>query len=315
MWFDNDNLRICFRMYNHPGEDIPRVVVDWEKFKQNFSTEEDIYQYFFQMKWPDGLVCPRCDGRDITTIRSRRMPLYQCRSCNHQTTLTVNTIMEGTRTPLHKWLTAFFFAARTDVWLNAINLSKLISVTYKTAWSMLNQIRKAITLHEKEKTLSGVLQSLFAISKPRCGVNFDEDRKKPFLIVSELDENGDPCDIRIKFLPEEHVKEGLSIRESGYHWFQKEYVTEGIPVKTRRSFLWIRPFMRIFNSVKSRIKNKYGNVSLSTLQYYYNEMCYYINLEIAGIPGYKGLARLSMSYPRHGSFGSYIGMGKWQGVA
>ncbi|WP_260982263.1 transposase, partial [Paenibacillus sp. 32O-W] len=54
-------------------------------FRNRFKTEEDCIQFIYQAKWPDGFSCPRCRHRQAYVIRSRRLPLYECRSCRHQT--------------------------------------------------------------------------------------------------------------------------------------------------------------------------------------------------------------------------------------
>jgi hypothetical protein len=37
--------------------------VSLEPFVSRFETEEACADYLFQVKWPDGFVCPRCDYR------------------------------------------------------------------------------------------------------------------------------------------------------------------------------------------------------------------------------------------------------------
>jgi transposase-like protein len=65
-----------------------------------FSTEEACINYLFQVKWPHDFLCPRCETRQAYTIYTRRLPLYECTSCRHQTSLTVGTVMEGSKTEL-----------------------------------------------------------------------------------------------------------------------------------------------------------------------------------------------------------------------
>ena len=41
-------------------EDYPRTVLELD---DRFSTDEACRDYLAQLRWPDGFVCPRCEGR------------------------------------------------------------------------------------------------------------------------------------------------------------------------------------------------------------------------------------------------------------
>ncbi len=59
-------------------EDFPRSEIE---FDARFSISEACYQYLFQLKWPDGLVCIKC-GHKRYWLSSRN--LYICTQCGHQ---------------------------------------------------------------------------------------------------------------------------------------------------------------------------------------------------------------------------------------
>jgi hypothetical protein len=61
-------------------------------------------------------------------------------------------------TSLHKWLTAIFLTSRTEQGTNAVALSKIIGVTYKTAWLILHKIHHAMSAADQGKLLSGIVQ-------------------------------------------------------------------------------------------------------------------------------------------------------------
>ncbi|MEW9698384.1 transposase [Paenibacillus sp. SI8] len=84
------------------------------QFRNQFSTEESCISYISQTKWPNGFVCPRCNQRHAYVTVTRRLPLYECSRCRHQTSLLAGTVMEGIRTDLRKWLLALFFVSRTN---------------------------------------------------------------------------------------------------------------------------------------------------------------------------------------------------------
>lgn len=124
-----------------------------------YNNEMDCVPLLHRMKWPSGFTCPQCGNTSCYTVITRRLPIYECRSCRHQTSLTAGSVMEKSRTPLHKWLIAMHIMAASDEGINAIRLSELIKVTYKTAWSMMNKIRLAISDSDRAILLTGRIEA------------------------------------------------------------------------------------------------------------------------------------------------------------
>ena len=79
------------------------------QFRRRFRSEGDCLRYLIKRKWPDGFRCPRCGHDQAWLISSRRK--YQCKKCNHQTSLTAHTIFHKTRKPLRDWFWAIFLVA------------------------------------------------------------------------------------------------------------------------------------------------------------------------------------------------------------
>ncbi|WGU97413.1 transposase [Paenibacillus dendritiformis] len=65
----------------------------------------------FALKWLHGFRCPNCRHVRAYVIRTRRLPLYECSDCRHQTPLTAGTILEGSRTSLRKWIGAIWLVS------------------------------------------------------------------------------------------------------------------------------------------------------------------------------------------------------------
>jgi transposase-like protein len=108
-----------------------------DQFQNHFSTDSACIAYIFHTKWPEGFNCPRCKHSHAYVTTIRRLLLYECCQCRHQTSLISGTIMEGSRTELRKWILALFLFSFTNKGTTATELSKFINVTYKTAWANL----------------------------------------------------------------------------------------------------------------------------------------------------------------------------------
>lgn len=128
------------------------------KFQKLYGTEEACEKKLFKLKFPEGYKCPKCGCEHYTVISGRRLPLYQCSKCHHQTTATSATIMANTKLPLVKWFLALYFAATNKNGVSEIALAKYIDVTLRTAWHLLNKIRLAMGERENCYKLSDCVE-------------------------------------------------------------------------------------------------------------------------------------------------------------
>lgn len=153
-------------------------------------TDEACFEYVFKLRWPQGFRCPHCGYGRAYEIRTRNMPLFQCVSCRKQTSLTSGTIMEKSRTPLHKWVRAFQLVTYPPG-VTAVELSRIIQVTYKTAWSMLRKIRQAISDASAKVPLRGTVEASVVFYGKR---NFHpfllHPKEFPALIGASVDAGG-----------------------------------------------------------------------------------------------------------------------------
>lgn len=102
------------------------------------------------IRWPEGPVCPHCGNLDQEKIakgqgKAHRPGLYYCAACNGQFTVTVGTVMERSKIPLSKWLLAMHLIGASKKGMSALQLQRMLGVTYKTAWFLCHRIREAMT--------------------------------------------------------------------------------------------------------------------------------------------------------------------------
>lgn len=112
-----------------------------------FSDENKARQHLEGIMWPDGPVCPHCgEYENIKRLKgkSHRPGLHQCNSCRGHFTVTVGTVLERSRIPLHKWVLAFHLVAASKKGVSAHQLHRMLGITYKSAWFMAHRIREAM---------------------------------------------------------------------------------------------------------------------------------------------------------------------------
>jgi transposase-like protein len=100
------------------------------------------------LRWPNGPVCPHCGsvvGIKRLEGKSHRAGLHQCNACREHFTVTVGTVMERSHISLAKWVLGFHLMAASKKGMSSKQLSRMLGLTYKTAWFMSHRIREAMT--------------------------------------------------------------------------------------------------------------------------------------------------------------------------
>jgi hypothetical protein len=78
--------------------DYPESPRNALEFARLLPDDEACIEYLAQWRWTDGFRCPKCDGARATRLKTR--PLWECRSCGRQTSVTAGTALHRTKLPL-----------------------------------------------------------------------------------------------------------------------------------------------------------------------------------------------------------------------
>lgn len=136
--------------------DTPKSLIEAVEY---FSDPKVCFEAMLSVKWPDGkVVCPKCGGDKVGTVRSRQ--LLQCKSpaCRKQFSVKVGTIFEDSPLPLQKWFVAVWAIANCKNGISSLELSRALKVRQPTAWFMLHRIRLAMRTKSFRK-FSGEVES------------------------------------------------------------------------------------------------------------------------------------------------------------
>jgi transposase-like protein len=114
-----------------------------------FHNDDAARAHLEALLWPQGPVCPHCGVVDEATKMkgtAHRAGLYNCRACDEQFTVTIGTIFEDSKIPLHKWVLATHLMAASKKGVSAAQLQRQLGLgSYRTAWFMAHRIREAMT--------------------------------------------------------------------------------------------------------------------------------------------------------------------------
>lgn len=96
-----------------------------------------------KLRWPDGVVCPRCGSPAIREVATRRQ--HECKDCLYRFTVTTRTLLHNTQLPLRKWFLATYLMVEAKKGISIHELGRTLGVARKTEWYLSHRIREAMT--------------------------------------------------------------------------------------------------------------------------------------------------------------------------
>jgi len=128
---------------------------DFQEFLEQFKGEADCWNYIFNLRWPEGYSCPKCNSNQYWMTKQR---LIHCSSCGYQASITGGTIFHGTRKPLLLWFHIMWWVAAQKTGASAYNLMDFMGFgSYETAWAWLQKLRRAMVRPGRDK-LTGIVE-------------------------------------------------------------------------------------------------------------------------------------------------------------
>lgn len=125
------------------------------EFDALFCSEEACREYVIRLRWPEGIVCPRCQGLKVWPTKRN---LMMCAGCGHQISVTAGTIFQDTRKPLSLWFRAMWYVTGQKTGASALGLQGVLGLaSYRTAWTWLHKLRRAMVRPGRER-LSGTVE-------------------------------------------------------------------------------------------------------------------------------------------------------------
>ena len=121
-----------------------------------FKDDDAAREHLERIRWPNGPYCPHCGCTQRIKVlngKSHRPGLHKCYDCNGHFTVTVGTLIERSKIPLHKWFVAVYLLCSSKKGISIHQLHRMLGITYKSAWFMTHRIREAM----RDGTFSGQL--------------------------------------------------------------------------------------------------------------------------------------------------------------
>ena len=134
---------------------------NWVQFKQRecissflarYGTNEQCETALIQTRWPDGFRCPECGGHDYCYLR--KIHLYQCNRCHHQTSEIAGTIFEATKLPLKTWFLGIYLITQSKDGISSLSLARHLGISQNSAWLLKHKLLQVMLEHENQQPLT-----------------------------------------------------------------------------------------------------------------------------------------------------------------
>lgn len=124
---------------------------------------------------------------------------WRCRGCKSMFTVRTNTVFEESRLPLRVWVYAFWKACSSKKGISALQLSREMEITHKSALYVLRRIRHGVGNGESRKLQGTVeIDETFVGGKPRYKGQSKRGRGSDKAIVLGMVERGG--DVRFRMM-------------------------------------------------------------------------------------------------------------------
>jgi transposase-like protein len=221
--------------------------------------------------------------------------LWTCQSCRHQTSVIAGTIFEGTHKPLTEWFRAIWWVTTQKNGASALGLQRVLDVSYKTAWTWLHKIRRAMVGPGRDRR-SGEIEA----DETYIGA-FDEETRgrelgeKALIVVAAQIDGKRIGRVRMRKISkadgvslmsfiEDSVEPGSCIYTDGWSGYNKLATLDyghkvSVIGRKKKEAAELLPRVHLAVSLLKRwlLGTHPGSVSYEHLDYYLDEFCFRFN--------------------------------------
>ena len=137
-----------------------------DAFDKQFPTDEACKQFLTEMRWPNGVHCPRCNGDRVYALKARPFHwICKNKACGgrngYRFSIITHTIFQDTKIPLRLWFKVGYLMLVSKKGISALQIHRVIfgensGSDYHTSWYMCHRWRAAMKDGEFEKLMGEV---------------------------------------------------------------------------------------------------------------------------------------------------------------
>lgn len=192
------------------------------ELERRFPSDEACRQYLFQLRWPEGFVCPRCGAKQAWPMTRGR---WLCTGCRYQAPVTAGTIFQDSHVPLSTWFRAIWYVTSQKTGVSALGLQRVLGLgSYRTAWALLHKLRRAMVRPGRDRLRGVVEVDETYWGSEEAGVVGRLTEAKALIIVAAEEDGPGIGRIRMRRLP--------TLTRAQAHGFIRTAIEPGSTVRT-----------------------------------------------------------------------------------
>jgi transposase-like protein len=262
--------------------DLPTLIAD-------YGSEEKCRAYLEELRWPDGVTCPRCGSKRISRIKARGQ--FDCDADRYQFSVTSGTVLQDSHLPLWKWFLAAYVIGESKKGMSANQLKRMLGTSYKTAWYLSHRIRSAMH-DENPEPLSGIVEADETyVGRNQRGGHGRQTGPNRTVVLGAVERKGRvrlrvtdrPSGPRIHAFLDENVEDADALFTD--EWWAYRTALKGTPHGTvgHRKMQWVQGDVHtqtiesVWSLLKRSIIGSYHHLSVKHLDAYLDEMAFRYN--------------------------------------
>ena len=120
-----------------------------------FPDEQSCINHLEIIRWDGNVVSPFDESSKVWKCKGNK---YQCKNTGKYFNVKTETIFDNTKLELQKWFLAIWIATSYKKGISSVQLAIEINVTQKTAWFLLQRIRKCFGVDD-DTPLDGIIEA------------------------------------------------------------------------------------------------------------------------------------------------------------
>ena len=107
-----------------------------------FYPDNKCYAYLRDLKWKDGYACLKCGNSKFG--KGNNMHTFKCTQCQHQQSVTSNTLFHGLKFPISKAFYLVYYLSRNDRKISYEELAEKLHLNKNTVWNFDKKLKESV---------------------------------------------------------------------------------------------------------------------------------------------------------------------------
>ena len=122
---------------------------------KSFPDEQTCINHLETLRWNGNVVSPFDESSKVYNCKGNK---YRCKNTGKYFNVKTNTIFDNTKLGLQKWFLAIYIVTSHKKGISSLQLGRDLDITQKSAWFMLQRIRKCFGI-ENENELDNEVEA------------------------------------------------------------------------------------------------------------------------------------------------------------